>query len=172
MKKFSSIFSALIFLFGAAGYYLFFTLADESVRENMQEVIHAVSSNEQVVQFSFSKEELQNDVHFTQQKEFIYRGEHYDVISSDKDGSDIKFRCVNDERETSLFTWFRKNLDHQDAGSTGSKVSFKPFAGDWLISFEPFITTQLSSPTFFSEATFIPQTIHTEISTPPPNGCA
>jgi hypothetical protein len=138
----------------------------------MQEMIHAVSSNKQVVQFSFSKLELQNEVRFTQSEEFIYRGEHYDVISSHQDGNKTIYRCVNDERETSLFTWFRKNLDHQDAGSANSKVSFKPLAADWLISSDPLSTVQFSSLTISQEPTFILQTIQTEIPTPPPNGCA
>ncbi|MFI5134771.1 MAG: hypothetical protein ACHQD9_02855 [Chitinophagales bacterium] len=169
MKKFLTIASAFIFLFGAAGYYLAFTAADQDAKKEMAALTQTSSRSRNAVQLSFSKEQMQHELRFTGTKEFIYEGKHYDVISIAEENGKIIFSCLSDDRETNLFSWFKNNLDHQNSNSASGKTSFKPLTLDWFFEAEHFEFHSAVSETRSSETNILPLQVQAEIPTPPPN---
>lgn len=171
MKRFFSILSSIVFLFGAAGYYFAFTAADNHARNEMIEAIQSSFHTQNSIQLSFSKIELQKEVRFTKanHNEFIYRGQHYDVVKSQQEGERIRFTCMADKKETSLFTAFDKQLSEQSSGNnTSGKTSVKPLTPDWF--FQLSTSGALSESTVFvsSSPDFFLSQVLLEISSPPP----
>ena len=171
MKQLFSILSSIIFLFGAAGYYFAFTIADNRARNEMTQMVQSGYCKQNVVQFSFSKIKLGKEVRFTKtdQKEFIYCGQLYDVIKMQDDGDKVSFTCMADKKETSLFTEFGKQLTEQPSGNNASgKTSAKPLMQDWFFQIQnselPAETSILlsSSEVFFSS----PRAVQNSISSP------
>lgn len=168
LKKLFAITSAFVFLFGAVGYYLAFSLADEVVKADAAGQMRMATTEKRIIRLSFSKNELRNEVRFTDKNELVYRGEHYDVVSRKEDGAQVILNCYHDERETSLFSWFHKTLDHHNTSSS-AKSSARSLTPDWLLA-----SQDLSFVSVTEE--FIPSHFHgvqvsadTEIPTPPPN---
>ena len=171
VKQFFVILSSIIFLFGAAGYYFAFIIADNHMRNEMIQTIQSAYHKPNVIQLSFSKIELRKEVRFTNagQREFIYRSRLYDVIKTQDDGDRISFTCAADEKETSLFTEFGKQQTEQSSGnSTTGKSSAKPLMQDWFFqnnfSEHPVATSAIIFPNevcFLSKLSF-------RIPSPPP----
>jgi hypothetical protein len=171
VKQFFTVISAFIFLFGAAGYYLAFTVADYGVKNEMAEMLESSQNHFNVVHFSFSEKDLTNNVQFTDgdEKEFVYQGEHYDVIKSHRQGDDVILECVSDERETSLFSFFTKHFDEQSSkNNSSSKLSSKPVMQDWFFqstfSEQPVITSAI----IFQNEVCILSKFSFRIPSPPP----
>ena len=169
MKKILSIASAFVFLFGAAGYYLGFTAADQEMKNEMRASIQSASDQENIVWLSFSPAQLTNEVRFIDDKEFIYNAKHYDVINTQKNDGKIIYSCLSDDRETSLFSWFKKNLDHQSSKGAGGKLSFNLLTLDWFFQTDATHISMLPLENFTPQSQLIPNSFPAEIPTPPPN---
>ncbi len=171
MKRFLSILSAFIFLLGAAGYYFVFTAADMNVKNEMSAMIESKIHFANQVHFTFTSEQMQRDIHFTKanHKEFIYGGEHFDVLKIERNGAETSFTCIADKKETALFTSFSRQLDEQSSSqNTSGKISVKPAMQDWF-----FETQAASIPSvIFSLMKTEDQIFHSEIQfeilSPPP----
>jgi len=169
VKKIFSILSAFIFLFGAAGYYLAFTMIDGDLKNEIAQSVHSPSRH-QIVQLSFSEKELQNEVRFTssKQNEFIYNGENYDVVKINSDADHITFTCIADKKETDLFAHFDNKLNEQSSTNSSGKTSVKPVMQDWFFQNDfseiPIGNFALSSS---NDVLFLPN-IPFEIPSPPP----
>lgn len=168
LKNLFSIASALVFLFGAAGYYLAFTVADNADKEYACRQMQLTSEQHKIICFSFSKSELQHEVRFVDRNEFIFHGERYDVVSRTDCDSQVQFQCYHDQRETALFNWFRRGLDHHSGDHSG-KTSLRAPAPDWLLAnnattFIP-VMKELITGGYLS----FPVSVTTEIPTLPPN---
>jgi len=169
VKKILSVISALVFLLGAAGYYVGFTAADREVKDEMRASIQSASDKKNIVWLSFSPTQMANEVRFIDNGEFIYNGKHYDVIISKNIDGKISYQCVSDDRETSLFSWFKKNLDHQNSKGSGGKISFNPLTLDWFFQIDAIQISTFISENFALQPQLIPPSFPSEIPTPPPN---
>ena len=135
----------------------------------MAELIQS-SRSHYSVQFSFSKNELQYEVHFTSpsQKEFIYQGEHYDVVRTQHERDQILFFCIADKKETSLFAQFKKQTTDSSPFNSSGKIQLKQV--DWMFQSLnkeiPFSHTICLPANFVS---IIPSS-QREILSPPPRG--
>jgi len=170
LKKFFSISFAILFLFFAAGYYLIFISMDKKVKLEMAHLIQSSPTHSSTVQFSFSKKELLHDVHFTSssQNEFIYHGEHYDVVKTQNDGDQTLFFCIADKKETSLFAQFKKQTSDSSPSNSSGKIQLKQ--ADWMFQ-------SLNKEIYFSHSvclltnfTAIITSSQEEIFSPPPMG--
>ncbi len=169
MKSFLTILSAAIFLFGGAGYYLAFSLADERVKNEVAQSIETLSPAT-YVELSFSQEELQRMVVFTgfNQKEFIYQGKHYDVVKVYKQNSTFIFTCVADEKETALFSHMDQKVNDQAPGNPYSKASPKTVMQDWFFQ-NTFSLASLAVPVIlFNEEKIFPFNLACPVLSPPP----
>ncbi|HYV92454.1 MAG TPA: hypothetical protein VE978_11740 [Chitinophagales bacterium] len=173
MKQLLSISLSIFFLFTAAGYYLTFLAADYSAKKEIAQQIQSQENSEQMIQLSFSREELQKEIRFTnsRQNEFIYQGCHYDVVKSFFSGDKISFFCLTDKKETTLFTEFGKQLTEHSSGNNASgKISSKPLMQDWFFQLPTSeVPTETSAPLSSSEVFFLPG-IPFKIPSPPPKG--
>lgn len=65
-----------------------------------------------VVEFSFSNEELKNSS-WENDHEFSYHNEMYDVIEKKTVGEHLFVRCISDDRETQLVKDYQKTNHHR-----------------------------------------------------------
>ena len=168
VKKIFSILSAFIFLFGAAGYYLAFTSLDCAVKNEIAQSVRA--SHHQTVHFSFSRKELQNEVRFTSsdQNEFIYNGENYDVVKTMEDADRISFICIADKKETALFAHFDNKLNEQSSSNTSGNTPVKSVMQDWF--FQNYFSEIFKETFKFTSANIVLflSNIPLEFPSPPP----
>jgi hypothetical protein len=171
VKQFFSIISAFIFLFGAAGYYLAFTVADNSVKNEMAEALESSANHFNIVHFTFSEKDLTSTVQFTDrsQKEFIYQGEHYDVVKSYRLGDAVFFTCVSDVKESSLFSFFTKHFDEQSSKNNSSqKPSVKTAMQDWFFQNNFSEYPVVTSPVILPNEVCVLSKSSFQIPSPPP----
>lgn len=130
------------------------------------------SSDHQMVQLSFSKKELRNEVRFTgrEQNEFIYRGQHYDVVKINSDADHVSIICIADKKETALFEHFGNKLNEQTSANAPGKTSVKSVAPDWFFQIQTSeVLTETSALISSSKFFFLPNVLF-KIPSPPPKG--
>jgi hypothetical protein len=111
MKRFSTIFILLIFVFNICGYYIPYFIKLTLIRNEIERTIKDSILDEDIVKFTF-------DIHHTgdgpewqrEGKEFRYKGNLYDIIKSETDHNRITYFCINDKEEKNLGSNFNKLL--------------------------------------------------------------
>jgi len=100
---------------------------DQKVRSNVP--------CEEITLLNFNETDF-NSLEWEHDKEFMYEGEMYDVVSINKTGQGIiQIRCINDKKETNLLKDFYKQTQDNSSGSTDGKQGqgrYKPCFGIFL----------------------------------------
>ena len=115
VKRIASILLLSLFLFNIVGYYFLFIITSSENRNEMQS--NLLQSSLETIRIP--KTEMADIIFKDGGKEISFNGEMYDVKDKSIDGNYIVFHCVNDKRETKLFT----QLDKQVKYNTDSKSS-------------------------------------------------
>jgi hypothetical protein len=103
MRVISGILFFVLILFNLAGIPIAFKFHQLRIRREIKNQIKSGIPEEQLHHLSFSSERS-GDIQWTQRnREFIYRGDRYDIVFSRKEGSIIHYYCINDREEESLF---------------------------------------------------------------------
>ena len=102
MKKISTGIIILLFLFTSGGYYLFFRAMQYQARQEIsQKIKKGVNENDLtliVAPLNGGKE-----ISWTKPgKEFLYKGEMYDVVKTETRGQKKYYYCINDTKEKQL----------------------------------------------------------------------
>lgn len=113
MKKLLSILFLFIFLFNLSGYYFVFNVMQKSARKEMKALIKKNIPKTDLEKLVISENEMNSPDIFNfkdDNKEFIYNGKLYDIISETKDGSNTIFYCINDKNEEKLFAGLHEHI--------------------------------------------------------------
>ena len=109
LNKFISVILALLFLFYVAGIYLVFSLIQYSVREEMEEEIKGGIEEKDIfviTVYGIDREEID---WIRPEKEFMYKGEMYDVVKTETSGCKKSIFCISDTREKQLLDNFKRH---------------------------------------------------------------
>jgi c-di-AMP phosphodiesterase-like protein len=108
MRKPLSILLTLIFLFNSGGYYLWYTVQQKKITEDVEQQIRKGLNREDLtlVVVSLSGE---NRVNWIKPfKEFRLNGEMYDVVCSKTEGQNKYYYCIIDSKEKQLIANFHQ----------------------------------------------------------------
>lgn len=106
MRK-ALIYSILaLFLYNSMGYYLLFEMNRRSARKVMQSAMEIHSARPVMLKIA----DPLNDKEFRRidHKEFMYKGELYDIVREIKTGNTTVFICLHDARETKLYAGLKR----------------------------------------------------------------
>jgi hypothetical protein len=95
--------------------YGWLVLSKQALRKEIKREILKGMDQEDLVQFTFTRETLQTKVRWEHAGEFEYQGRMYDVVSSDTMGHQLVFWCWPDDKETRINQQMRE-LVEQTAG--------------------------------------------------------
>jgi hypothetical protein len=113
MKKLLSILFLFIFLFNLAGYYIVFTIMQQTARKEMKAFIKKNPPLDKLERLVISDEKMNSPEIFKYKddnKEIIYNGKLYDIVCATKDGSNTIFYCINDKNEEQLFAGLNDHI--------------------------------------------------------------
>ena len=123
MKKLLSILFLFIFLFNLAGYYVVFTIMQQSAKRDMKAFIKKNPETDELEKVVISSKEMSSSAifKFTDDNEFIYNGELFDVVSKTTDGDNTVFYCLDDRNEEKLFAGLNEHIKNNCDQNSASK---------------------------------------------------
>lgn len=153
MKKVTSILLAFMFIVYLGGIQMVYWVKMSVHKEETETMIrsHEVATNS-TVKFSFTSEEYGALPWSERNKEFLYQGQHYDIIGLQYCSDEIVVTCYIDKDETSLveaFSGFVKKMfaspqhNNDNGGSMANSLCKEYMPSDPLVAF--FYERQLTS---------------------------
>jgi hypothetical protein len=111
LKKLASISLLVCLLFNLAGYQLIFHFQRQLVRTEMENILKAHSDRINTERFIFSSgSEAAGKINWENDREFCFNGKMYDLVERQNMGDKIIIVCVNDRKETDLFSKLDDNV--------------------------------------------------------------
>ena len=87
----------------SSGFYIAFYISLQSIKHSQKQIILSSDlKNKFVLEFSFSKSDLQksnNGLSYEEKNEINYKGKMYDIISQQYKGDNLIIRCISDKDE-------------------------------------------------------------------------
>ena len=113
MKIFVASILSLLFFIPTIGTITYFNVLKSVIKSNVKAEIEDGLSVEELITFTFSKEEIQN-LEWEHEKEFSYGGKMYDVINTKVLNEDtFEILCYEDDKETALQQLIASRIDQQ-----------------------------------------------------------
>jgi hypothetical protein len=169
LKKPIALFFLFIFLFNSLGFFFVFKFNQYELHKDARAQVLAQMPNTQLICIPVTKP---CQVSWTEENEFSWNGNLYDVVRSEKksDGT-MNYYCLNDSKEEELFSKLDDHLSNElntkSTGKTG-KLILKLLAFDYFLD-TPQLNFYNSGPVI---TCFIPVSAPSshcrEITTPPP----
>jgi hypothetical protein len=85
-----------------AGTFIYLQVQKSKVRKEVKHRLIAGLHQDQLVKLTFSPHQTQTELRWKHAKEFEYRGEMYDIVSTQQQGDSIVYHCWWDHEETAL----------------------------------------------------------------------
>jgi len=121
IRKFLSIFFAVLILFNLCGYYFVFKCDQIRLKKEMTETIRNGSFRGNYEEITILNPATDRDFKILDKGEIQYRGKLYDVISTRTYGNSVVFRCINDTKEEELLARY----DNYSSWVTGMNLPEK-----------------------------------------------
>jgi len=102
----------MAFLFSMIGYYPYFIIVQKHIQYQVRNQIRKNVGKEELIEISYDKRKNEKPKWIRRDKELIYCGKYYDVVSLETKDEKSIFRCIDDKKETrlvNLFMGFAKN---------------------------------------------------------------
>lgn len=109
MKKALSVILPLIFLFNLGGYYLWFSIKQYLIQQEVKQEIRKGLDDNALSLVVIDSDKISGLHWIKPGKEFIHAGKMYDVVKTRISGSKSYFYCINDVREKQLIGSFQQN---------------------------------------------------------------
>lgn len=123
LKKILVIFLFLVFWFSTIGYFHAFMLKQMEIRHSVQSRIEKGLPEEELLLLTFSS---QGEIKWIKKdKEFLYQGHMYDVVSMVEEDGKLHVRCYDDKKEARLASGLKmilKKDDSHDRNATRSNT--------------------------------------------------
>lgn len=115
VNRITSFLLLTLFLFNAIGCYLLFFILNSENRSTMQSDLR---KGHHIQLMRIHRSEIKNVVFREEGKEFIFKGEMYDIKSITRDGDFVVFHCINDKTEKRLLAGLETQA--KSNGNSGS----------------------------------------------------
>jgi hypothetical protein len=101
------------FLYNIFGYYVVFQVNRTKVRSEMKQQL--ASAKKKICVLSIFDAEKDPSFHRIHAKEFLYKGQMFDVLRESKNGRTTTFYCLRDVKEELLMAGLRKSAKSKEA---------------------------------------------------------
>ena len=122
MKQTFSILLLLIFLFTISGYYWYFSFKQHLIKEEIEREIIQGMKEEDLTELVLPDNNHNGFFWIKKNKEFMYRGDMYDVVKIFKKSQNIHYICFRDKKEEKLLDEYKK--ENQSRKDTEKKVKW------------------------------------------------
>jgi hypothetical protein len=165
MKKLISIGILSIFLYNIGGYYLWFSILQSNIQNEIEEEIEAGSKSEDLTLIIVTAEKDQEICWIKPNREFRYKGEMYDVVKIKNLPGKRYYYCFNDKKEKQLIAGFNKTHNAKKESEKRLKRNF-----NYSFYLHPTIATKNEYPIELTFSTILNfYTSNTiDIHSPPP----
>ncbi|MCW3070529.1 MAG: hypothetical protein JWO44_419 [Bacteroidetes bacterium] len=103
MKKAAAIFLLSIFLFNTMGYFIAFKISQLQIKEAIREDIENGILHNSVSTLVIENSKMAS-LNWLEDDEFEYNNERYDVLHKSSNGGSTTLYCINDSKESVLFS--------------------------------------------------------------------
>ena len=110
MKRIISILLLLIFIYNIIGYYTAFKIVRYQIRGEVKRMIKNSVPEEDLVAIHVRNSDKCSLYWTKPGKEFRYKGEMYDVVRQEAEGSSVTYYCIHDFKESKLFADLNKHI--------------------------------------------------------------
>ena len=165
MRKYISIIVLFIFLFNIGGYYLWFSAIQYGLQKEMEKEIGEGSKDDDLTLIIVPAKGETGVVWIKPDKEFLYKGEMYDVVKIQNKDQKKYYYCLNDSKEKELIANFNKTGNHKKETEKKLKRNF-----NFNFDFQRFSIAKNLYPihlTFIS-IQFLYKSTSADILSPPP----
>lgn len=110
-KKIFILTMLMVFLFNIMGYYILFEVRKQIVRAEMERLTSRSDCKVTILRIA----DPGHDPAFKRihKKEFLYRGQLYDIVLEKSDAGGTTFYCIHDTKEDALYKALRKSGSHK-----------------------------------------------------------
>jgi hypothetical protein len=115
-KRILVILTILIFLFNSIGYFVVFKCVQFNIKTDIKNTIKSRLDLKDLILIKIPGKSGNSDnklIRWKEENEFWFEGSLYDVARQEIKGDTIYYYCINDSRETQLFTGLDKQVDEQ-----------------------------------------------------------
>lgn len=137
MRRIISLLVILIALWQIVGFFSYFEWEKFQLRQEIKEVIAQTSTKKELCELEFTFKEMKNLTWF-ESREFKFQGRMYDVVKRIPTKNGVRFVCVNDSKEASLYAKLDQSTFANLNGSSQNsplkhwlKVLKTPFTADF-----------------------------------------
>jgi hypothetical protein len=165
MKKLISIGIFFVFLYNMGGYYLWFSILQNTIQNEIEKEIEDGSKSEDLTLIVVPAEKDQEICWIKPKREFRYKGEMYDVVKIKNLPGKKYYYCLSDNKEKQLIAGFNKTHNTKKESEKRLKRNFS-----YSFYLQPFAATKNVYPIELAFSTigdfYTSNTI--DIHSPPP----
>lgn len=133
MKKCISIIVTLVFLIDIGGYYLWFCISQNSIRQTVSEEIAVGIPPENLTLVIVPVHDESGIEWVKSNKEFRYKGEMFDVVRVTVQNQQKHYYCLKDQKEKQLITNFNKNNSSRKESGKKIKVFEYKYSPEYIV---------------------------------------
>jgi hypothetical protein len=142
LKQYFTFFILLLFFFNLSGYYLSFVIRRSFARDEMELKIKENLQEELLVKFTFPVGEKNMDLKWEKEgKEFLYKGNLYDVVKTISANDSTTYICLLDKDEQMLVSkflvLFKKQQEKENKTKSNQLKDYSKYKIDDGIQFFP-----------------------------------
>jgi len=174
LKKITSILLLLCLTLPFAGTVSWLNYQKKKVKRQIKHEIIAGIDKSELIQFTFTKTQVEEELNWKHSKEFEYKNSMYDIVEADTVSNTITYWCWWDYKETKLNKQLSKLLAQflgNDTQNKETKTHFAQFLqslfhtplDEWKTNIKPTRTKHKSNYLIAYTSLHFPPT------TPPPN---
>ena len=127
MKKHIAILLFVIFSIDIAGYYLVFSFRQIIIKQNIKYSIKLNLPNE-LLTLIISTPSTAKEILWKERGEFRYRGNMFDIVRKViKSGDSIFYYCINDKKETKLFSNLEEYVNKSQEAQKDASSRFQNY---------------------------------------------
>ncbi|MCO6499884.1 MAG: hypothetical protein J5I47_05830 [Vicingus serpentipes] len=174
MKKLISILLLLCLILPFVGTVSWLNYQKKKIKRQIKHEIIAGIDKSELVQFTFTKTQVEEELNWRHSKEFEYNNSMYDIVEADTTNNTVTYWCWWDYKETKLNKQLSKLLAQflgNDTQSKETKTRFAQFCQSLYytknIPWKVITKETNTSPIFAYTNTYI--SLHFPPTTPPPN---
>ena len=173
MKRIVLIVLLPVLLFSTVGYFPIFKLQQFQIQETMEDVIKKSVPENQLQIITVSNQNKNEFELSWDEKEFTYKGKRYDVVRSENVKNKVRYYCICDDQETTLFARLdavvkkEMNDDRTSSGCTAKNLA-KMFLQIYIPTKECLLPIHEIASVFNSSQIFFLSSVSSQTSSPPP----
>ena len=122
MKKILAFILALLFFLNTWGYYWIYWYNRYTVRSEMHAMLKSGFVWQSIEVLRITNPLSNPDFKRTDSREFLYRGNLYDIISESHNKDITVFYCINDKKEETALSCFRTSFDQFTSHANPSRA--------------------------------------------------